>query len=123
MYFVAGKTLALETCALEWGKHYFDYEVQSRETDDLGRPTAIATSERAISREFFERRSVSRLPVPLSFGYTNGNRIPEAQLTLGEVAAQICTSTVSTRKGRMVREFQVPSPRRSSRLGQSCSTP
>jgi hypothetical protein len=33
---------------LDWGQHYFDYEVHSRPTDDAGRPVAIANGSVAM---------------------------------------------------------------------------
>lgn len=60
LYLLAGSSIAVETWALDWGQHEFDYEVNSRPIDGRGRPTAIATTRSALQREFMERRVVSR---------------------------------------------------------------
>lgn len=90
-YFTAGGKICVETWALDWGQHVFDYEVNSRGTRN-GNPGPIATTRRALQNEFLERRVVTRQPVPVSVGDSNGNWIPEVAMTMGEVAPQIYTS-------------------------------
>lgn len=40
-----------------------------------------------MDQEFFERRVVSRLPIPISVGWSDGQ--PDVRLTLGEVSPQV----------------------------------
>jgi hypothetical protein len=89
LYFAAGRSIAIETWALDWGKHEFDYELNSRPMSTAGRPSAIATTREALEREFLERRVVSRYPVPVSVAMNGIDRAPTIELTLGEARPQI----------------------------------
>ncbi len=95
IYFRAGSQICVETYALDWGQHDFNYEVNSRTTRG-GAPQAIATTRRALQREFMERRVVTRQPIPISAGDTNGNRIPEVAMTMGEVSPLIYRSRLTS---------------------------
>lgn len=93
-YLAAGRQIAVETWAIDWGKHVFDYELNSRPVSANGRPQAIATTRSALEREFMERRVVSRYPIPVSVGMNGMRRAPDVALTLGEVSPQVYTSRV-----------------------------
>ena len=54
LFFTGPKRIAVETWALDWGQHEFDYELNSRATDGQGRPQAIASTEQALAREFLD---------------------------------------------------------------------
>jgi hypothetical protein len=94
LYFTSGRMVAVETWAVEWGKHEFDYELNSRPLDPRGRPQAIATTREALEREFLERRVVSRYPVPVSFALNGTRRLPTVEMTYGEARPQVYTSRV-----------------------------
>lgn len=94
LYLVAGTRIAVETWALDWGKHEFDYELNSRSLVG-GRPGAIATTRTALQREFLERRVVTRYPIPVSVGFNGMNKLPDIALTLGEVKPQVYTSKMA----------------------------
>lgn len=93
LFFTGTRRIAVETWALDWGQHEFDYEVNSRRLDNTGKPEAIATTERALAREFLERRAVLRQPIPVSVGFPNG-LVPQIRMTMGEVAPQIYESGI-----------------------------
>lgn len=92
LFLIAGRTIAVETWAVEWGQHEFDYEVNSRALDAGGRPQAIATTREALRREFVERRVVTRQPVPISVAFPGGLSPPRVELTYGEASPSIYTS-------------------------------
>lgn len=98
LFLLSGRMIAVEHWAYEPGQHEFDYQVNSRQVEANGRPQAIMTTRTALEREFMERRVVSRAVVPVSIGDSNGNRIPEVQMTYGEVLPQIYRSTVASSK-------------------------
>ena len=52
LYLASGRMIAVETWALDWGQHEFDYELNSRPVGPNGRPGAIATTRSALQREF-----------------------------------------------------------------------
>ncbi|WP_313623970.1 hypothetical protein [Achromobacter sp.] len=85
--FIGGRRIAVETWALDWGQHEFNYEINSRPLDWDGRPLSVVATRDMLQDEFFERRVVSRLPIPISVGVSDGR--PEVQLTLGEVSPQV----------------------------------
>lgn len=95
LYFVAGRTIAVETWALDWGQHEFDYELNSRGVDAEGRPSPIATTRSALQREFLERRVVSRYPIPVSVGFNGLHRLPDVELTMGEAHPQVYASKLA----------------------------
>ena len=93
---IAGPLIAVETWAVEWGQHEFDYEVNSRPLARDGQPQAIMTTRQALRDEFFERRVVPRQPIPFSMAFPNGMMSrPEIALTYGEVAPQTYQSRIS----------------------------
>ena len=94
LFFTGTHRIAVETWALDWGQHEFDYELNSRATDPQGRPQPIATTEQALAREFMERRVVSRQMIPISVGM-DGSR-PKVAMTMGEVSPQVYESRVPT---------------------------
>jgi hypothetical protein len=94
LFFTGPKRIAVETWALDWGQHEFDYELNSRPVGPDGRPIAIATTQEALAREFMEKRVVTRQPIPVSVGFPNG-MVPKVELTMGEVSPQIYTSRVT----------------------------
>ncbi|SFR98511.1 hypothetical protein [Sphingomonas jatrophae] len=98
LFFVSGRDIAIEHWAYEVGQHEFDYEVNSRRTGANGRPEAIATTRDALAREFMEGRAIGRMPIPLSIGDSDGNRLPEVQMTYGEVAPQLYRSRVDSER-------------------------
>lgn len=93
LYFLAGNSVMVETWALDWGKHEFDYEINSRQTAN-GKPQAIATTREALQREFMERRVVSRYPIPVSIGVNGLPALPDVELTLGEAKPQVYVSRI-----------------------------
>lgn len=93
--FLAGKSVMVETWALDWGKHEFDYELNSRLTAN-GRPQAIATTEEGLRREFMERRVVSRYPIPVSIGMNGLRALPDVEFTLGGAKPQVYASRINT---------------------------
>lgn len=90
LFFTGHRKIAVETWALDWGRHEFNYELNSRQTKG-NTPVAIAIMENTLKNEFLERRVVTRLPIPLSVGFPNGFK-PEMQVTLGEVSPQVYLS-------------------------------
>ncbi|WP_146151020.1 hypothetical protein [Allosphingosinicella deserti] len=94
LYFTAGRSIAVETWALDWGKHEFDYDLNSRPTTQDSRPVAIATTREGLQREFLERRVVNRYPVPVSVAMNGVRRAPTIELTLGEARPQVYESKV-----------------------------
>lgn len=94
LFFTGAYRIAVETWALDWGQHEFDYELNSRAADAQGRPQAIATTEAALAREFMERRAVMRQVIPISVGADSGR--PKVALTMGEVSPQVYESRVRT---------------------------
>ncbi len=95
LYIRAGAVICIETWALDWAQHDFQYEVNSRQTVQ-GVPEAIATTRSALQNEFVERRVVTRMPIPVSVGDSNRNHIPEINLTMGEVSPQIYRSRLNS---------------------------
>ena len=92
LFVIAGGRVAVETWALDWGRHEFDYELNSRGLDARGRPGAIATTRSSLTNEFIERRAVSRQPIPISVAANGLTRAPDVAMTLGEVRPQVYTS-------------------------------
>lgn len=93
LFFTGPHSIAVETWALDWGQHEFDYELNSRAVDAQGRPQAIATTDNALAREFTERRVVTRQPIPISIGLDGGR--PKVAMTTGEVTPQVYRSKVA----------------------------
>jgi hypothetical protein len=89
LYITTGRSIAVETWAVPMGQHEFDYGINSRATDVHERPISIASTSNALEAEFMERRIVVRQAVPFSIGDSNGNKIPEIDMTYGEVAPQV----------------------------------
>lgn len=92
LFMTCGSMIAIETWAVTWGQHDFVYEVNSRSTNGADQPLSIATTRKALEREFVERRAVNRLFMPFSVGDSDGNKIPEVEMTYGEVAPQVYQS-------------------------------
>lgn len=93
VHFLAGKKISIETFAIEAGGHDFNYQVMSRATVN-GRPESVVTTQRALEREFWERRYVQRTFAPISIGL--GPKGPEVEVTYGEVSPQVYESRVET---------------------------
>ncbi|MQP65846.1 hypothetical protein GE253_10885 [Niveispirillum sp. SYP-B3756] len=93
VHFLAGKKISVETFAIEAGGHDFNYQVMSRATAN-GKPESILTTQRALEREFWERRYVRRTFAPISVG--RGSDGPKLEITYGEVSPQVYVSSVET---------------------------
>ena len=93
LHFLAGRKISVETYAIEAGGHDFNYQVMSRATVD-GKPESILTTQKALEREFFEKRHVQRTFAPVSIGPAPDG--PKVAITYGEVSPQVYESKVET---------------------------
>ncbi len=98
VYFQGIGVIAIETWAVAFGQHYFDYEVNSRPLRADGKVEAVVTTRKALQEEFLERKIVSRQPVPFSISKGSGSVIPQIAMTYGEVSPIVYKSKNFTAK-------------------------